>query len=60
VEGDISRLPQKKDMFCPMIYAPVVVHARGTWGGHPVEYTETFSSGCVMTARTGSVFSLGD
>lgn len=60
VEGDISRLPQKKDMFCPMIYAPVVVHARGQWGGHPVEYTETFSSGCVMTARTGSVFSLGD
>jgi hypothetical protein len=60
VEGDISRLPQKKDMFCPMIYAPVVVHARGRWGGHPVEYTQTFSSGCVMAARTGSVFSLDD
>ncbi|MEU6253686.1 SSI family serine proteinase inhibitor [Streptomyces sp. NPDC047043] len=58
VEGDISRLPQKKDVFCPMIYAPVVVQARGEWGGHRVEYTQTFSSGCVMAARTGSVFAL--
>ncbi|MFE5814645.1 SSI family serine proteinase inhibitor [Streptomyces sp. NPDC056479] len=57
VGGDISRL-QRKDAFCPMVYAPVTAHARGEWNGHPVEYRETFSNGCGMAARTGAVFAL--
>jgi Subtilisin inhibitor-like len=55
--GDISRIPAR-DSYCPMIYAPVTVHARGEWGGRKVEYAETFSSTCFMSARTGSVFAL--
>lgn len=60
VDGDISRLQglQAKNTFCPMIYAPVTAHARGSWGGRPVEYQETFSNACALAARTGSVFSL--
>ena len=60
VGGDISRMPQTKNVFCPMIYAPVTVHARGLWNGRPVDYQETYSSKCVMNARTGSVFTLND
>ncbi|MBY8340719.1 subtilase-type protease inhibitor [Streptomyces spinosirectus] len=59
VDGDITRIPVK-DTFCPMIYAPVTVHARGQWSGRTVDYTERFSSACFMTARTGSVFALDD
>lgn len=60
VDGDISRLQglQPKNTFCPMIYAPVTAHARGTWGGRSVEYRETFSNSCALTARTGSLFTL--
>ncbi|WP_329333389.1 subtilase-type protease inhibitor [Streptomyces sp. NBC_00663] len=57
VDGDIAALPPK-DGYCSMIYAPVTAHARGEWNGRPVEYTETFSNGCVMAGRTGSVFAL--
>ncbi|MFI7405146.1 SSI family serine proteinase inhibitor [Streptomyces sp. NPDC049541] len=57
-DGDIARIPSKKNIFCPMIYAPVTVHARGEWNGRRVEYTQTFSSTCVMAGRTGSVFAL--
>lgn len=57
VGGDISRL-RTVDAFCPMIYAPVTVHARGEWNGRPVDYRETFANGCAMGARTGSVFAL--
>ncbi|WP_328421914.1 SSI family serine proteinase inhibitor [Streptomyces sp. NBC_00443] len=55
--GDISLL-RTADSFCPMIYAPVTVHARGEWQGRPVEYRETFANGCAMGARTGAVFAL--
>ena len=55
--GDIGALPAK-DTLCPMVYAPVSVQARGQWGGRQVEYARTFSNGCVMAARTGSVFAL--
>ncbi|MGJ5752603.1 subtilisin inhibitor-like [Streptomyces puniciscabiei] len=55
--GDISRIPQKK-VFCPMIYAPVTVHAHGQWNGEPVDYQETYSSKCAMEARTGAVFAV--
>ncbi|MFI6013579.1 SSI family serine proteinase inhibitor [Streptomyces sp. NPDC051243] len=60
VDGDVSRLQrlQPKNTFCPMIYAPVTAHARGTWAGRPVEYRETFSNSCALTARTGSLFTL--
>ncbi|MET7452035.1 SSI family serine proteinase inhibitor [Streptomyces sp. NPDC005574] len=56
-DGDIRALPAR-DTFCPMIYAPVTTHARGQWNGRPVEYTQTFSSACVLAARTGAVFAL--
>ncbi|MFE2261137.1 SSI family serine proteinase inhibitor [Streptomyces griseosporeus] len=55
--GDIAALPLK-DVYCPMVYAPVTVRAQGEWGGRPVTYTETFANGCVMAARTGAVFAL--
>ncbi|MFJ9815597.1 SSI family serine proteinase inhibitor [Streptomyces sp. NPDC101151] len=57
VDGDIARMPQTK-VFCPMIFAPLTVHARGQWNGRPVDYQETYSSKCVMSARTGLVFAL--
>ncbi|MFE3852004.1 SSI family serine proteinase inhibitor [Streptomyces griseorubiginosus] len=55
--GDIGALPAA-DVYCPMVYAPVTVQARGQWGGRPVEYRQTFPNGCVMEARTGAVFAL--
>lgn len=55
--GDIGAIPPK-DAYCTMIYAPVTAHARGEWHGRPVDYTQTFSNGCAMGARTGSVFAL--
>lgn len=55
--GDPRAIPLR-DSFCPMVYAPVTVRARGQWHGRPVDYTETFSNACAMTARTGSVFAL--
>jgi hypothetical protein len=56
-DGDIDALPLA-DVYCPMLYAPVTVQARGQWNGRPVEYRRTFSNGCVMRARTGAVFAL--
>jgi hypothetical protein len=56
-DGDIGTLPPK-DVYCPMVYAPVTAHARGEWRGRPVQYTQTFSNGCELAARTGSVFTL--
>ncbi|MEU0413842.1 SSI family serine proteinase inhibitor [Streptomyces griseorubiginosus] len=55
--GDIGAFPTA-DVYCPMLYAPVTVQARGQWNGRPVEYRQTFSNGCVMEARTGAVFAL--
>ncbi|MFJ3715550.1 SSI family serine proteinase inhibitor [Streptomyces sp. NPDC090057] len=55
--GDIARIPQK-DVFCPMIYAPVTARAHGQWKGRPVEFQETYAGECVMNARTGPVFAL--
>ncbi|MEV7073311.1 SSI family serine proteinase inhibitor [Streptomyces sp. NPDC093990] len=57
VDGHIDALPLA-DVYCPMLYAPVTVQARGQWDGRPVEYRQTFSNGCVMRARTGAVFAL--
>jgi hypothetical protein len=56
-DGDIDAVPLA-DVYCPMLYAPVTVQARGQWNGLPVEYRRTFSNGCVMQARTGAVFAL--
>ncbi|MET8578768.1 SSI family serine proteinase inhibitor [Streptomyces sp. NPDC005012] len=58
--GDPTAVPQRADAVCPMRYAPVTARARGEWGGRPVQYTETFPNECVMTARTGDVFTLAD
>ncbi|MEV6051424.1 SSI family serine proteinase inhibitor [Streptomyces sp. NPDC052107] len=58
-DGDIGRIPPK-DVFCPMIYAPVTAHAAGRWNGRPVDFQETYTNTCVMNARTGAVFALED
>lgn len=55
--GDLAVLPPR-NTYCPMHYAPVTARAQGQWNGRPVDYTETFSNGCVMAGRTGSVFAL--
>ncbi|MCW7942528.1 serine protease [Streptomyces hygroscopicus] len=60
VRGDIGRIPPSKNTFCPMIYAPVTVSARGQWSGRLVDYSHTFSNTCDLAARTGSVFALSD
>ncbi|WP_333775502.1 SSI family serine proteinase inhibitor [Streptomyces sp. IBSBF 3136] len=56
--GDIARIPYAQGVFCPMIYAPVTARAQGRWHGRPVAFRETYSSKCVMRARTGEVFAL--
>jgi hypothetical protein len=58
-DGDIGRIPPK-DVFCPMIYAPVTAHASGRWNGRPVDFQETYANTCAMNARTGAVFALDD
>ncbi|QJS09341.1 serine protease [Streptomyces argyrophyllae] len=55
--GAVDRIPARH-VFCPMIFAPVTVHARGRWDGRPVDFQDTYTSACVMRARTGSVFAL--
>lgn len=57
VGGDISRLPLTH-AFCPMVHAPVTVHARGHWRGKAVDYRQTFGNDCETRARTGAVFAL--
>jgi hypothetical protein len=57
--GDIGRIPHS-NTFCPMIYAPVTVSARGQWNGRKVDYSSTFSNACELAAKTGSVFALSD
>ncbi|MFD5625085.1 MULTISPECIES: SSI family serine proteinase inhibitor [unclassified Streptomyces] len=59
-EGDITRIPVRADVLCPMIYAPVTASAHGEWNGRPTEYTHTFSNTCLMGVETGSVFALAD
>ncbi|MFD0852427.1 SSI family serine proteinase inhibitor, partial [Actinomadura adrarensis] len=44
------------DAVCPMIYAPVLAEARGTWRGRPVRFRHEYGNGCVMTSRTGAIF----
>ncbi|MES9519642.1 SSI family serine proteinase inhibitor [Streptomyces capoamus] len=57
--GRIDRIPAAP-VFCPMIFKPVTVHARGHWGSRSVDFRETYTSACVMRARTGAVFTLDD
>jgi hypothetical protein len=59
-EGDISRIPPRADVLCPLVYAPVTAAAYGEWNGRPVAYTHTFSNSCAMGAETESVFALSD
>ncbi|MEU6665426.1 SSI family serine proteinase inhibitor [Streptomyces sp. NPDC046727] len=56
-DGAIDRIPAEQ-VFCTMIYAPVTVHARGRWHGRVVDFQETYSSACVMKARTRHVFAV--
>ncbi|MGY1496581.1 SSI family serine proteinase inhibitor [Streptomyces sp. QTS52] len=57
VDGDIGAIPPRKTL-CPMLYAPVTVHAEGEWNGRPRKYDRTYSNGCELGARTGAVFAL--
>ncbi|WP_225826347.1 SSI family serine proteinase inhibitor [Streptomyces naphthomycinicus] len=59
VGGAIDRIPAEK-VFCTMIYAPVTVQARGQWNGRAVDFQETYTSACVMKARTRHVFAMDD
>jgi len=59
-DGDISRIPPRADVLCPLIYAPVTASARGVWDGRWVSYTHTFPNACVMKAETRDVFALSD
>ncbi|MFF7186613.1 SSI family serine proteinase inhibitor [Streptomyces sp. NPDC008222] len=56
-QGDIGRIPRGHS-FCPMLYAPVTVTARGEWDERPVEYSHTFANVCELQARTGAVFTI--
>lgn len=58
-DGDIDRIP-RKDVYCPMMYAPVTASAHGQWDGRTVAYTKTFPNACVLEATTGSVFALSE
>jgi hypothetical protein len=58
-DGDIARIPPR-NVFCPMIHAPVTASARGQWDGRTVAYTKTFPNACVMEATTGAVFALSE
>ncbi|MCZ0206174.1 SSI family serine proteinase inhibitor [Streptomyces sp. UMAF16] len=57
--GDIGRIPAE-NVFCPMIYAPVTARALGRWNGRTVAFRETYTSACVMKARTRHVFAFDD
>lgn len=56
-DGRIENIPAR-EVYCPMVYAPVTARASGTWRGQRVDYTETFPNSCTLTARTGAVFAL--
>ncbi|MEW2402962.1 SSI family serine proteinase inhibitor [Streptomyces sp. NPDC046862] len=58
-DGDIARIP-RKDVYCPMMYAPVTASAHGQWDGRTVTYTKTFPNACVLEATTGAVFALSE
>ncbi len=58
-KGDIGRIPPERT-YCPMVYAPVTVSARGVWNGRQVDYSHTFSNTCDLAAKTGAVFALSD
>lgn len=58
-QGDVGRIPPQH-MYCPMIYAPVSVSARGEWKRRRIDYGHTFANSCEVAARTGAVFALSD
>ena len=57
--GDIRSIPVRHGI-CPMIYAPVTAQARGRWNGRSITYQQTFANPCVMSARTGTIFTPAD
>ncbi|MFF6994478.1 SSI family serine proteinase inhibitor [Streptomyces sp. NPDC008313] len=59
-QGDVGRIPAKKEVYCSMIYAPVTVTAQGEWNGRRTEYQKTYPNACTMEAETGAVFALSD
>ncbi|MBV2354259.1 subtilase-type protease inhibitor [Streptomyces sp. J2-1] len=57
-DGDFEAIPPRTGTFCPMIFAPVTVHAHGRWSGRTVEFRRTYTNHCVMTRMAGAVFAL--
>lgn len=55
-DGDFTRLPVQSRA-CTLQYAPVTVHASGTWRGEPVDFQHTYANRCAAASETGGVFS---
>jgi hypothetical protein len=55
--GDFDNLPgSPEQIFCTMIYQPVIASARGIWNGMPVRWQKTFGNRCELHAATDVVF----
>ena len=55
-DGDFAQLPVESRA-CTLQYAPVTVHASGTWRGEPVHFQHTYANRCAAASETGGVFS---
>ncbi|MFE3173110.1 SSI family serine proteinase inhibitor [Amycolatopsis sp. NPDC059090] len=57
VDGDPAKLPPAEEhRFCPMIFLPIKVTARGAWRRRPVQFKDTYANACVRDNKTGSLF----
>lgn len=54
-DGDFAQLPVESRA-CTLQYAPVTVHASGTWQGEPIHFQHTYANRCAATSETGGVF----
>lgn len=54
-QGDFSKLP-KRELLCPMIYAPVTAKASGTYAGKHINFRQEFPNRCLLARNTGQVF----
>lgn len=51
--GDIARIPPMAGVGCLAVYLPVEARATGNWNGWFIQYSRTFSNGCVANVSTG-------
>ncbi|MGW2645668.1 subtilase-type protease inhibitor [Streptomyces sp. NPDC001393] len=54
--GDFGALKPADDVWCNMLYDPVVVTVQGVWQGKRVSYERTFGNTCVRDSVGGGVF----